>query len=123
MNIAATPPFKFLARPGYHTQELLVEFCGDHRVPEYPDVPAILEQALQAQMKPVSPETSLVGIATDCYSTSWSYPGGEYQVDEDTFGLFIHAPENNRTIMADLEKVLVESGLFLKEEVDFSNYA
>ncbi|WP_446441744.1 hypothetical protein [Pseudoalteromonas sp. 1181_04] len=43
---------KFLVRPGYKTEELLVEFLGDHREPQFPDIQEILVKGLKAEPDP-----------------------------------------------------------------------
>lgn len=118
-----TPPQRIRIRPGYGSQLLLVEFCGDHRADEFPDVCNILRLALQAE--DVSSDAREVerALATDCYSSSWRYRRGSYLVDDDTWGLWIHCEENNRQVIGDIEQALLQSGLFVKEEVDFNDYA
>jgi hypothetical protein len=114
---------RFRIRPGYKSETLLVEFCGDHRADDYPEVAEILERALGSERgsHPVFDEVK-IGLSTDQFFSYWIYENGAYEIDDDTWGLFIAAPENNRQIMSDIEKALLENGRFVKESVDFSNY-
>lgn len=114
---------KFRVRPGYKSKELLVEFCGDHRVSSYPDISNLIQSALNAKPKehPYI-DTVHIGLATDQFISLWEYSNGEYELDDDTWGYFILAPRNNAQVIGDIEKALLQSGLFIKEEVDFADY-
>ena len=115
---------KFKLRPGYRSQELLIELCGDHRADGYPDVAAVLSQALEAKSEK-HPHFDAVAIAlgTDRFFSYWRYAGGAYEIDDDVPGCFILAPADNARVMADVEKALLKSGLFAREDVDFADYA
>ncbi|MBB1481668.1 MULTISPECIES: hypothetical protein [Pseudoalteromonas] len=122
---------KFLVRPGYKTEELLVEFLGDHREPQFPDIQEILVKGLKAepdQLKSFDPtqyssfDIATMAVAADEFLTFWKYSNGEYELDDDIWAFFIHAPKNNRQVISDIEGVLLASGKFIKEEVDFSQY-
>lgn len=115
---------KFKTRPGYKSKELLIEFCGDHRSPTYPNVASLLAIALNAKLKrhPIL-DTVRVGLATDEFISLWEYSNGEYELDDDIWSYFILAPNNNAQIVGDIERVLLQSGLFVKEQVDFEPYA
>lgn len=106
---------KFRIRPEYGGTKLLIEFCGDHRSPDYPDVSNLLAAALGAtqQKHPVfSAETM---IATDRYCSCWSYKNGVYEIDDDMWACFISVPDGSAKVMADLERVLSDSGRFVKD--------
>lgn len=47
---------------------------------------------------------------------------GEFAVSDDQYGLFIQADGCNQPIIKDIEKIILETGLFEKENVDFSEY-
>lgn len=117
-------PHRFKIRPGYGSKLLLVEFCGDHRADDFPDVSTILLAALGAQPGPaVSRREVEIALATDCYTGTWVYDKGSYLIDDDTWGLWIHCEENNQQVVADIERALLGSGLFVRENVDFDDYA
>jgi len=100
-----------------------VEFWGDHRGATFPDIQGILAQGLNA--KPVrhpSLDTATIAIATDEFISLWRYENGEYELDDDIWALFILAAENNSQVISDIERVLLSTGEFSKEEADFSEY-
>lgn len=109
---------RFSLRPGYGSDTLLIEFLGDHRGSAFPNVAALLARALDAQAVPTTPPV----LACDGSFQAWRYAGGEYQLDDDGWFLFILASANNQAVMADLERALLASGKFIKQEVDFAQY-
>jgi hypothetical protein len=114
---------KFRVRPGYKTKELLVEFWGEHRSQNFPDIQGILAKELNAKpAKHPALDTATLAIATDEFITLWVYENGEYELDDDIWAFFIHAPENNVQVIADIEGALLASGQFIKEQVDYSEY-
>ncbi|GGC90631.1 hypothetical protein [Halopseudomonas salina] len=114
---------KFRVRPGYKSKELLVEFWGEHRGASFPDVQSILAQGLHAKpARHPSLDAAAIAIATDEFVSFWRYENGEYELDDDIWAFFILAPENNVQVIADIERVLLASGEFTKEEADFSEY-
>ena len=115
---------KFKVRPGYKSKELLVEFCGDHRSPSFPNIANLLAIALNAKLKRhPTLDVAHIGFATDEFISLWEYSNGEYELDDDIWSYFILAPSNNSQIVGDTERVLLQSGLFVKENVDFEPYA
>lgn len=113
----------FRIRPGYKSKELLVEFWGDHRGENFPDIRSILAQGLKAKpAKHPTLDTAFIATATDEFITLWKYENGEYELDDDTWAFFIHAPDNNIQVISDIERVLLASGQFIKEKADFSEY-
>lgn len=58
----------------------------------------------------------------DRFISLWEYHNGEYELDDDVWDFFILAPNNNTQVIADIERVLLASGQFMKEEVDFGKY-
>jgi len=114
---------KFRVRPGYKSKELLIEFWGEHRSENFPDIQDILAHGLDAKpVKHPTLDTATIAMATDEFITLWKYKNGDYELDDDTWAFFIHAPDNNIQVISDIEKVLLASGQFIKEEVDFSEY-
>ncbi|MGI5310797.1 hypothetical protein [Rheinheimera sp. WS51] len=113
----------FRIRPGYKSKELLIEFWGDHRSQDFPDIQGILAKGLNAKpAKHPTLDTATIAMATDEFITLWKYKNGEYELDDDIWAYFIHASENNEQVIADIEEVLLASGQFIKEEADFSEY-
>jgi hypothetical protein len=114
---------KFCVRTGCKTKELLIEFWGDHRTKGFPDIQRILEKGLNAkQKKHPSIDVVYIGLATDQFISLWEYENGEYELDDDTWDYFIHAPDNNQQVIGDIEEVLLESGFFAKEATDLNKY-
>ena len=110
-------------RPGYQSKELLVEFRGDSRAKDFPNVAGILAKALDAKEEkhPVL-DTIKIGLATDEFISYWTYRNGSYEIDDDTWCCFILAPKNNTQVIFDIERALLDTGLFVKEEVNFDDY-
>jgi hypothetical protein len=63
-----------------------------------------------------------VALAQDRYFCFWAYPGGKYEIDDDICGLFISTKENNEDVTAEVERVLLSTGQFVKEFVDFEQF-
>jgi len=103
----------FRIRPAYGTDHLLVELCGDHRAPGYPDVARLLAAALGATQHPHPPGATTIMMATDRYASTWSYPGGRYEIDDDVCGYFVMAPDGDPAVIADIERALVAGGCFV----------
>ncbi|MFC4525560.1 hypothetical protein ISN76_00335 [Dyella halodurans] len=120
-------PIRFRVRPVYHGSELLIELLDDPRKDGFPRVAEILRDALGATIGPPpdnlnDPRFALAALAQDRYFTYWSYPGGNYEIDDDIWGLFVFAKDNNKVVIADLERVLLATGQFVKESVDFEQF-
>jgi len=113
---------RFSIRPGYGSDVLLVEFLGDHRGDGYPPVGALLAEALGAAAAPMSALDRELALASDGLISKWRYAGGEYEIDDDGWSLFILAPTNNQAVMADIERALIASERFVKQPVDFAKY-
>jgi hypothetical protein len=115
---------KFRVRPGYKSKELLVEFCGDHRADAFPNIAKILAQALDAKAgKHPDLNTTTLAMATDEFISYWTYRNGSYEIDDDVWACFILAPQNNVQIIADIENALLNTGLFVKDDVEYGKYA
>jgi hypothetical protein len=114
---------KFRVRPGHKSKELLIEFWGDHRSEDYPNIRKILEVGLSAKPKKhPSLDIVSIGLATDEFISLWEYENGIYELDDDIWAYFIMATDNNAQVISDVEQVLLKSGEFIKEEADFSKY-
>jgi hypothetical protein len=114
---------RFRVRPGYQSSDLLLEVVGDHRRPGFPNVASLLSASLNARRQP-HPEglDHIDPVLHDRFITYWSFPDGSYEIDDDLWGLFVTARENNEGVIARVEGALVATGLFEKEEVDFAQY-
>lgn len=113
---------KFRVRPGYGSKELLVELCGDHRTPGFPNVLKLLAESLRAKQQDHPTFSSETMIANDRYFTYWSYANGKYEIDDDVWACFITAADGNPQVIADIEQALTTSGRFEKEDVDYDKY-
>jgi hypothetical protein len=113
---------KFKVRPGYQSKELLIEFCGEHRTESFPNVSSLLAAALSAKQEkhPVFSVETMIG--NDRYFSYWVYQKGVYEIDDDIWACFISAPNNNVEVIEDIERALIKSGLFEKEDVDHGKY-
>ncbi|MCA8061646.1 hypothetical protein [Burkholderia sp. AU38729] len=115
---------RFRVRPVFHGSDLLVEVLDDHRAADFPDVAAILQDALHSVQVPHpdgldEPE---VALSQDRYFSYWTYARGNYEIDDDIWGLFVTATFDNAHVVADVESALLSMGKFVKEDVDFSRF-
>lgn len=97
---------------------------GDHRSEGFPNVGAILQDALQASKVP-HPEKlddPEIACAQERYISFWTYAGGTYEIDDDIWGLFVSANKNNVAVIADVERALSSTGRFVKELVSFQQF-
>ena len=117
-------PARFYVRPVYHGTDLLVEIVDDHRIAGFPDVARILRDALGAQRvpHPQGMDDPHAALLHDRFFSYWRYPGGEYEIDDDIWALFVAAPVGNAAVIADVERALAASGLFVRQDVDFARY-
>ena len=117
-------PERLVVRPCYHSDELLIEIRGDHRVEGFPPVAEILRSPLTAtsETHPEKLDDLRIALSQDQYFSYWAYPGGHYEINDDTWGLFVLAKTDNASVIADVEMALLESGKFAKEQVDFEQY-
>jgi len=111
-------------RPVYHGDELLIEVLGDHRSDGFPSVAGILREALNAvrEPHPDNLDDPRIAMSQDRFFSYWAYPGGHYEIDDDTWGLFVSANIGNEAVIADVERALLGSGHFVKEYVDFAEF-
>jgi hypothetical protein len=121
---AMTKLIRFRVRPVYHGSDLLVEILEDHRTVDFPNVAAILQGALHSVQVPHPDGLDDPGIALsqDHYFSYWKYARGYYEIDDDIWGLFVTASIDNASIVADVERALLLTGKFVKEEADFGKF-
>ncbi len=112
----------FRVRPGYKSKELLIEFCGNHRDKSFPNVAKILKSSLSAKRNRFFKDFQENIYNFDGYISTWEYCKGSYLLNNTIWDLFIHVPDNNKNIISDIEKALIDSCQFAKEEVDFNDY-
>ena len=119
-----TKPIRFYVRPVYHGSELLVEIADDHRVDGFPDLAGILRHELGAgrEPHPEGMDRPVIALLHQRFFSYWTYAGGAYEIDDDTWGLFVTATQNHAAVIADIERALLRTGQFVKEEVDFARY-
>ncbi|KVK78036.1 hypothetical protein WT01_25440 [Burkholderia cepacia] len=55
----------------------------------------------------------------ECY---WTYARGHHEIDDDIWGLFVTAPIDNSSVIADIENARLSTGKFVKEDVDFRTF-
>jgi hypothetical protein len=103
-------------RPAYGGPRLLIEFCGDHRAPGFPDVARILAAALGATRAAPSAQSVQAMMASDRYVGAWSYAGGRYEIVDDIWACFILVPDGRDGVVADIERALVRSGRFVRAD-------
>lgn len=117
-------PIRFRVRPIYHRSDLLIEVMGDHRGEGFPDLAAILQDALVASKvpHPDNLDDPKIALMQDRYISFWTYAGGKYEIDDDIWGLFVSAKENNIAVIADVERALNATGRFAKEFVNFEQF-
>ncbi|KAG8152721.1 hypothetical protein [Burkholderia catarinensis] len=115
---------RFRVRPVYHGSDLLVEILEDHRAVEFPSIAAILQGALHSVRvpHPDGVDDQQVALSQDRYFSYWTYAQGDYEIDDDIWGLFVTASVNNSAIVADIERALLLTGEFVKEAVDFGKF-
>lgn len=87
----------------------------------------ILQEALHAKLlrhpDPKMHEFIKTDALMDHFISYWVYAGGSFEIDDDWCGLFVLPQENNSRVASDVEQALLGSGLFVKEEVNFADYA
>lgn len=108
----------FHIRPGHGDAIPMIEFVGDHRSDDYPDVAALLAERLDATTL-VSPDAdaALVGLGMDMFISRWTYAGGEYDIDDSAFTLFVIPLGNRERVVHDVAQALQASGLFEQRDM------
>ncbi|OXI96358.1 MULTISPECIES: hypothetical protein [Burkholderia] len=115
---------RFRVRPVFHGSDLLVEVLDDHRTADFPDVAAILQDALHSVQvsHPDGLDEPEVALSQDRYFSYWAYSRGNYEIDDDIWGLFVTATFDNARVVADVESALLSTRKFVKEDVHFSRF-
>ena len=105
---------KFWIRPGLGEARQRIEFCGDHRNPDFPDLARLLAGALGATRLEAPVSAAETMIATDRYVSCWSYAEGTYEIDDDSWACFVTVPDGSARVLADIEQALTASGRFAR---------
>lgn len=61
-------------------------------------------------------------MSQDRLFSYWAYPGGHFEIDDDTWGPLDLAKDGNGVVIADVEQALLGTGKFVKEYVDFRQF-
>ena len=105
----------YRVRPGYGSEKLLIEFG-----------PSSVDERFVADLKNVLSQQGLRPRGTDHYvigeAIFFDSPAGPFELDDDGWAVFVHA-DNNPAAIHYLDEIFQRSGLFRKEEVDYSKYA
>ncbi|CCN34460.1 conserved hypothetical protein [Vibrio nigripulchritudo SO65] len=107
---------KFKIRLSNNSEDLMIEFLGDHRREGYPNIHVILENGLLS--KPQSHRNASfadIALATDEIVSLWEYSNGEYELNDDVWTYSIHAHLNNAQVIRDIEETLLKSGEFIRD--------
>ena len=106
---------KFRIRPVCGGMPVAIELCGDHRAPGFPDVARILAATLASTRQAPSVPAAEAMIASDRYVGASSYDAGRYEIDDDIWACCIIVPDGNANVVADIERALSRSGLFVRD--------
>ena len=92
-------------RPIYHGSDLLVEILEDHRTVDFPNVAAILQDALHSVRVPHPDglDDPRSALTQDRYFSYWKCARGYYEIDDHIWRLSVTASINNSSIVADIE--------------------
>jgi hypothetical protein len=99
--------YEYLVRPAPGAGGSLLEFRGDHRAPDYPNVLALLEPALVDCSVSQAHEPASEHI---CWNIQ--YAGGKFQLIDELGGLFILPLSNPEKVLSDVTRVLSFSDKF-----------
>jgi hypothetical protein len=106
----------FFIRLGYKSDHNLIEFSGDHRSGDFPDVLYILKNALKPS------RIIMEDYVTDDYVWEVEFERGIFELNDDWGGLFIIPKTNHKKVIEQISKILVSSGSFKEIQVDKSKY-
>ena len=106
----------FFIRPGYKSDHDLIEFSGDHRADDYPDVYYMLKNALN----PI--KITMEDFVTDDYVWVIEFDIGIFELNDDWGGLFIIPKNNHKKLINCISNILVSSGAFKEIKDDASKY-
>ena len=105
----------YKVRPGYGTNKLLIQFGPSPSDEQFiKDLVSVLKGS---GVLPKSKE-NLVVLTIQHFDS----PAGPFEIHDDGYFIFIHADTNQKAIHF-LDRILQESGLFRKEQVNFDDYA
>lgn len=105
----------FFIRPAYGSEFDLIEFTGDHRSDDFPDVFYLLKCALNPT------KITVEYFVTDDYVWEIEFESGIFELSDDWGGLFIIPKSNHKNVIEDISKALVFSGYFNKIHVDIKS--
>ncbi len=111
-------PHKYHLRPSYGSGKLLLEFILDSSDTEF------CKEVLTT-LKEINP---IVDLAEDVWMNdevllNVSSDKGVFSLSKDVWDFAFIMAENNQPCIKFIDKILSNSQLFQKEEVDFENYA
>lgn len=98
----------------------MIEFCGDHHAKTFPNVEKLLKKGLMSKRVSRLRDFKLNLYDMDGYTKSWVYQNGSYEVHADSWFLFVLAKNNHPVVIADVQRVLIESGKFSRIEVEIN---
>ncbi len=109
--------FSFRTRPGYKSKNLLIEFLRGSGSDEM--VIALKNALKKLNCKTISKEDCWMN---DEFIYNMNSQFGEFEISSDSYGEVFIIAETNQIAILEIEKALIESGEFEKEEADFSKY-
>jgi hypothetical protein len=110
-------PYKYHLRPGYGSDELLLEFFLD-------DTDTAFNTDLLATLQAINPQIEAVQDLwmNDEVIFQISSSEGSFSLSKDIWGFAFIMAGSNQLAVKHIAKILAHSALFEKEEVDFNNY-
>ena len=113
--------FRYKVRPGCHSDKLLIEFCDDCHDEAFTEtVLQVLRSIPDFQMKEPENEAWKWDFDSTTYDISGEF--GRCELNADSWGCMFILADENQTVIKYFDKKFQESGLFVKEEVDFKDY-
>jgi hypothetical protein len=110
-------PHKYLLRPGYGSDKLLLEFILDSSDTD-------LYQDLFTTLKDINPKIEAVDDlwVNDEILLHISSDNGDFLFSKDFWGFVFILADNNQSCIKLIDEILNNSSWFKKEEVDFEKY-
>ena len=110
-------PYKYRLRPGYGSDKLLLEFFLDSTDTEF-------DKILFTTLKDINPKVDTVEDLwmNDEVLLNVSSDNGAFTLSKDIWGFAFIMTENNQPCIDLIGKILNNSSLFIKAEVDFADY-
>lgn len=110
--------FTYRVRPGYGSKNLLIEFTKDSESKEFCSALKGILSKINAKCKQTDDlwmnDEMTYHIKSDI---------GRFQISSDSWGCLFIFPFCKEKVIASLDVLLSESDLFLKEEVDYKEFA